>query len=203
MGGGHRITKVPGKPDLIENVMSSVTLIIAGKTNILVDTGAVGQDREIIKKLGEHGLKPDDIAIVINTHYHFDHISNNYLFTKAKKIVSHYEWFPDGSCVNWQVNDRIIYEREIVPGVSLILTKGHAFDHISVVVKSDKTIVVAGDAIREKFLDGAPIPIHYHMREEFIESMKKILKVADEIIPGHGRILTKEMVLVYRKKWGV
>ncbi len=202
IGRMHKLTRTPGKPNLVQNLSSSVTLI-KGEENIIVDTGNVGDDKLILQGLAEQGLTTDDITLLVNTHFHFDHITNNFLFPHAHKIISHYEWLPDGSCLDWKINEKVIYERELIPGVKTILTQGHTFDHISVVAESDKTVVIAGDAIREKYLMGKPIPSHYHMRDAYIESMKRILRIADEIIPGHGDVIPLERIREYRKKWGV
>ena len=87
-------------------------------------------------------------------------------------------------------------------------TKGHTVDHKSLLVKvGDIKIVVAGDAI--------VTPTHYIMDDiwryagstevkEAFRSMKKIIKIADYIIPGHGtlfqNIKKKTMWLsLYRK----
>lgn len=203
LGRPHQTTKEPGKPYVIKNFSSAITLI-GGEKNILVDTGVIGQEAEILAALKEKGLDPADIDIVINTHEHFDHTSNNHLFPHAHRIISHYEWLPDATCLDWKVDGAVQYERDIMPGVRIIWTQGHAFDHISVVVTTkDKTVVIAGDAIREKYLQGEPVPSHYHMHDKYVENMKRILKIADEIIPGHGPVITKDRVLEYRKKWEV
>jgi glyoxylase-like metal-dependent hydrolase (beta-lactamase superfamily II) len=203
VGRPHETIKEAGKPYLIKNFSSSITLI-QGEKNILVDTGVIGQEKELLKALKKRGVRPEQIDIIINTHEHFDHTSNNYLFPNARRIISHYEWLPDATCLDWKIDGVVDYEREIMHGVRTIWTQGHAFDHISVVVETGKkTIVIAGDAIREKYLQGEPVPSHYHMREKYVENVKRILAMADEIIPGHGPIITKDKILEYRKKWKV
>src|SRR3989344_7455313 len=66
----------------------STVVLIKGKKNIIVDTGNLGFEKEILESLEEHGLKAEDIDYILLTHNHNDHASNNYLFKNAK-IVSY------------------------------------------------------------------------------------------------------------------
>jgi N-acyl homoserine lactone hydrolase len=51
------------------------------------------EEDKLENRLGEIGLSVDDITHVVNTHLHFDHCGQNYLFTKAPIILQreHYE----------------------------------------------------------------------------------------------------------------
>jgi len=74
----------------------------------------------------------------------------------------------------------------------LILTPGHSDDMISAVVNTNKgKIIVSGDAISNEDwvdLNKTANPILVTSIEEFNESRKKILNLADYIIPGHGKM---------------
>ena len=151
----------------ILDARSSVTLISTGMRRIIVDTGLKGEKTIILERLAERGLKPEDIDSVINTHTHQDHIGNNFLFTRAKVL------FPkEGDLV--------------APGVQIMETPGHSMDSISVVVKSQNVVVLAGDALPtfSNYLKGVP-PAHHVDRGLACRSMSRILKIADVVIPGH------------------
>jgi N-acyl homoserine lactone hydrolase len=152
----------------ILDARSSVTLISTGTRRIIVDTGLVGEEEIILKRLADRGLKPEDIDSVINTHAHLDHIGNNFLFTMAKVLSP-----KEGD--------------QIAPGVKIIETPGHSMDSISVVVRSQKVVVLAGDALPtfSNYLKGIP-PAHHVDRGLACRSMSRILKIADVVIPGHG-----------------
>ncbi len=170
----------------IDPICSSVTLIKAEKPeekNILVDTGYYGYEEEILDALKLEGLLAEDIDYIINTHEHFDHCANNYLFRNAKKIIDLLQWNPEKNIDVFNSHDSI----RIQEGVSIMDTPGHKKPHCSVVVEAGgKTYVIAGDIIAKKFV------IHPFETEEKIESALKVLNIADIIIPGHGPIIEKK-----------
>lgn len=49
---------------------------------------------QLVNTLEEKGLQPADIGIVINTHFHVDHVSNNSLFPNSQIYASQesYDW---------------------------------------------------------------------------------------------------------------
>ena len=81
----------------VKTTISVACFYIKGaEKHILVDTGAPAEvnrkhcpeelPRDIQsfeKALGKHGLKPEDIDIVIQTHLHQDHVGNSMKCTKA------------------------------------------------------------------------------------------------------------------------
>ncbi len=168
---------------MIKPICSSVTLIKDESKNILVDTGYYSFAEEIISKLAEHGLKPEDIDYIINTHEHFDHCANNHLFGNAKKLVGILEWNPDGTINIY----KSLKDIKIIEGLEIIETPGHKVPHYSVIARSDKTYVIAGDTISKEFFVAS-----FENKKQKINSAKQILDIADVIIPGHGPIINKE-----------
>jgi glyoxylase-like metal-dependent hydrolase (beta-lactamase superfamily II) len=77
-----------------EWLQAACSLVRNSDVNILVDTGATQDSDILVSALKEVRLCPNDIHIVLNTHLHFDHASNNHLFEKAKIFMSRaeYEW---------------------------------------------------------------------------------------------------------------
>lgn len=166
---------------------STVTLIRSNK-NIIVDTGSFQDEKKIIDALAREKLKPKDIDIVILTHLHIDHTRNTNIFLNAELFVKHSDLG-----TKWDINE-ITVERveldnlKIADDVKIILTPGHFPFHASVVVKTkDGIVVVAGDAIAKKESLGK-IPYPQWNDKEYLKSQKKILKLADYIIPGHGKM---------------
>ena len=47
----------------------------------------MSRDDAIVSRLGSVGVRPDDVAIVVNSHLHFDHAGNNGAFPKATFVV--------------------------------------------------------------------------------------------------------------------
>ena len=133
---------------------------------ILVDTGIGGPDRllrdwrvvnrAMAEALAEHGLSPADVALVVNTHLHFDHCGQNAVFRHAPFYVQRAElerareesawqreWF-DFAGARFELLDG---DKEIAPGVRALATPGHTRGHQSVLVEGeDGSDVLIGDA---------------------------------------------------------
>jgi N-acyl homoserine lactone hydrolase len=152
----------------ILDARSSVTLVTSG-IRIIVDTGLKGEDGVLLEALAKRGLKPEEIDLVINTHSHPDHCGNNYLFSQAEQLKP---------CEG----------QRIAPGVVAMETPGHTLDSISILVRSNSKVVMAGDALPlfDNFLEEVPPALHVD-REMAIASMSRILSVAEIVVPGHDR----------------
>lgn len=160
---------------------STITLIKDGDKNIIVDTGNIVMEQEIVKKLGEEGLKPEDINIVVNTHSHSDHRDNNHLFKKAVIYVQ-------DNTIKGDVFDFFSIQRSILlaPSTRIIQTPGHSLDDISVLVETKEgTYAIVGDLY---WFSQNDKPEFVHDEVQLEESRKKILALADYIVPGHANI---------------
>jgi len=139
--------------------------------NILIDTGMgelpehlagfykVQRDgKGILMSLREHGLHPDDINIVVNTHLHVDHAGNNHLFENARIYVQKREIEFALNPARWMRGGYIAEEIKrlklhpitgdctIVDGVRTILTGGHTPGHQAVIVETgENTYIYCGD----------------------------------------------------------
>jgi glyoxylase-like metal-dependent hydrolase (beta-lactamase superfamily II) len=113
--------------------------------------------------LAQIGVRPEDVAIVIDTHLHFDHAGGNtYIgeggvpqltFPKARYILQRGEWvyathtnertagsyFPHNFAPVAAADafDFVDGEREIVRGIRVVPTPGHTPFHQSVLIESD------------------------------------------------------------------
>ena len=171
------------------------TVLIKSDKMIVVDPGAYVNKNKLLDALKEERLKPESIDAVILTHLHLDHIVNVSLFPKAKiflrfipgKYMGQFQDIEKGT-----LNRFDILNEEIAKDVQIIETPGHTIDQIAVVVKTDKgKIVISADAIGgEEWADTnkKPNPEMVYSTEKYNESREKILKIADYIIPGHGKM---------------
>lgn len=134
------------------------------------------------KSLRYFDILPDDIDIVILTHLHKDHTENVGMYSKAC-IYMH-----SGKKSNIQ-NINMIYSDKynLVDGVVLVYTPGHCLEEMSVFVSSDRHYVIAGDAIplEKNYIKNVPPAININ-KKIALESIKRIVRYADVIIPGHG-----------------
>ncbi|MDD5712467.1 MAG: MBL fold metallo-hydrolase, partial [Smithellaceae bacterium] len=60
------------------------SLFINGDVKALIDPGSGRKTLEILKERSR-------VDVIVNTHYHFDHIAYNYLFEEAKIFINSLE----------------------------------------------------------------------------------------------------------------
>jgi N-acyl homoserine lactone hydrolase len=153
-------------------VPGGVVLVDTGMSPVHIDEPGAGFDPgfaplltpqmteadRLENRLAAAGLRPADLAGVINTHLHFDHAGNNALFEGVPIYVqrAHYEqalghpaypneiWNLPG--LRYELLDG---ETELFPGVRLLLTPGHAPAHQSLLLTlaSGRRVLLCGDAI--------------------------------------------------------
>jgi glyoxylase-like metal-dependent hydrolase (beta-lactamase superfamily II) len=185
-------------------------LIQTNQDNILVDTGA-GELPEKLQKfykinrkpeqnlktqLAQHGFKPQDINIVVNTHLHFDHCGNNALFPHAKFIIQAEEYdyalkperFQEAAYAkelfDFKANLQLIHEEFMLSDeISLVPTPGHSIGHQSVIIKTaDRNYVCCGDTapLREN-LERRNIPGVLYCSHHALEAIDR-LKAIDNAV---------------------
>ena len=188
-------------------------------TKILVDTGAQEENftnPEFPMKnvailedgLSRFGIAPNDIDIVILTHLHFDHVALAHKFKKATFIVQkreiefvknphpflimdyNYEYFKD---LRFHIVDG---DKEIIPGIKVLLTPGHTYGGQSVQIETSKgKAIIAGlcsqmstftqtDLMKKRGLEVAVCGIHTNVAEAY-DSALRIKRTADILIPLH------------------
>jgi glyoxylase-like metal-dependent hydrolase (beta-lactamase superfamily II) len=152
---------------------------------IVVDPGC---NRELLLAgLAERGLRVEDVSVVFLTHHHLDHSMNVALFPGA--VVVDHEAVYHG--------ERAAPVGSTIPGtaIEILATPGHADGHASLVVPTGEgMVVVAGDVFWSA--DGEEPTLDVDRTDEFArdmarlrESRRRLLQVADWIVPGHGRRL--------------
>lgn len=146
---------------------------ISDGKNILIDSGhpadytplpgtpPLRQKKNVLEHLAALGLGPEAIDLLICTHFDVDHAGYHDSFSRAELIVQreHYElarnghtrfaaarahWDHPGLCYRLVEGDI-----ELLPGLSLIETSGHAPGHQSVLVHLPQTgkVLLAIDAV--------------------------------------------------------
>lgn len=182
--------------------MSNVTLLHPPSGPMLVDTGGYIARLGLLKALKARGLAPADIRTVFLTHLHFDHSHNIDLFPQARFIVSRREWdyaanpHPDDILMPWGLHDRlrasdltlIEGEGELEPGLHHFPAPGHTpgCHALALTAPDGARVVIAGDAIKyakEAIL--ARCDMGFDTVEAGTASIRRILSMADRIVPGH------------------
>jgi len=171
---------------------STTTLITSNNKRIIIDPGT--NRKLLLKKLTDENLTPEQIDYVFMTHYHPDHNLLTGIFPNA--IV-----MDDGM---FYQNDKQWDHQGIIPNTSIkiIKTPGHDQFHGSLIVPTDNNVVaVAGDVFwwadnEEQKTDKESLLNHPDPFEkdhnQLLESRKQLLKNADSIVPGHGKMFNVE-----------
>jgi len=118
---------------------------------------AMEAEDAIVSRLASLGVKPDDVAIVVNSHLHFDHAGNNGAFPHATFVVQaeHLAFAkgkPNFPGVYWDIAELrylpVTGRTRVASGVEVVPTPGHAPGHQSLVVDLAETgrVVLTGDA---------------------------------------------------------
>jgi N-acyl homoserine lactone hydrolase len=164
---------VPSPGQSLELSMGCYLIETGDGAHILVDTGMAADSplppgtppaskgRTVLDHLADLELKPGDIDMVICTHFDVDHCGYNDSFPQAEFIVqrSHYEQARGGhpryaaARPHWDhpsLRYRLVDgEVQLLPGLTLLETSGHAFGHQSVLVGLPQTgsVLLAIDAV--------------------------------------------------------
>ena len=172
-------------------------LVRTGKQNVLIETGlgdkfdakfasiyAVERSTTLLDDLKRHGLAPEDINIVINTHLHFDHCGWNALrkdskivptFPRARYFVQRSEW---EHALQPTERDRASYiedvfrpaepltefldgDCDIVPGISVEVMPGHT--------RHMQCVSIESRGQRAYFISDL-VPTHVHLRYPWVMS---------------------------------
>lgn len=166
--------------------------------------------------LAAAGIDPDDVRLVINTHLHWDHSSNNHLFPNARVVVQQRELDYAKDPLQWhnkaferlpgveapwrRAEARILAvdgDAEVAPGIRVVALPGHTPGSQGVLVDgADHRLLIAGDCVDtyenwEGDADADHIPSgQFTNLIEYDASFKKIEKLDCEVIPSHdGAVL--------------
>ena len=171
---------------------SSTTLIKLNNQNIIVDPGC--NRKKLISALAENKLKTADIDFVLLTHNHTDHNLLAGIFENTK-VVTNSEVYNNDYQVDYEGN---------IPklDIEILKTPGHSTDSISFIVKDNgKVYVIAADVFwwydeEEQKTDYESLMNRFDEwaknKQDLKESRKKILEIADFVIPGHGEMFEVE-----------
>lgn len=190
----------------------NIHLILGAKNTYLIDTGLGSEFVQPVVNYIKQVGKP---LIIINTHYHWDHVFGNNTF-KDCLIISHQlcrdiiekEWdtmvnkyskFSMGEVKKCLPN--LLFENELFfpeDKIRLIYTPGHTIDSISVLDEEEKVINV-GDNIGDT-LDEI-IPSLYCDTKHYRETIN-IYKNLDmkTWISGHNIVLKKDAIEIIEKQ---
>lgn len=210
-------------------------LIQGNGLNILVDTGCGGpewsakyhhpivqtEDMLLVNALKAHGVTPEDITCVVNTHLHWDHCWNNDLFSGKKIYVqkSEMEFAMKPMPTQWAyyeseeiglnppfkktMDQYILVEGDVslYEDIDLIYIPSHTPGFQGVLVNTEGgKYLIASDCLGrfenwegDGILKHIPSAIHVDLTQCY-ETYDKIEKICDHILPGHDARVFDEKV---------
>jgi N-acyl homoserine lactone hydrolase len=172
------LTYREGVGEPVEVPVTGAFVEMADGEHILFDTGidptselphslsalVARRDREddVRRHIAALGHRPEDVAIVVNSHLHWDHSGANHLFPGARFVVQDREMRfagrPDPFVArvylprqyDWiETMEVLAGDRVLKPGVALMTTPGHTPGHQSMLVRlpSGRLMILTGDAV--------------------------------------------------------
>ena len=161
-------------------VVSTCSLIREDGRAIVVDPGMADDSAVILEPLAALGLTPEDVTDVVLSHHHPDHTMRAGLFPNAA-VHDHWAIYRGSA---WE--DSNAEGRQLTTSVRLTRVPGHTAEDIATVVSTpDGTVVLTHlwfDA------DGPPEDPSAEDPEQLHASRRRVLEIADAIVPGHGSL---------------
>lgn len=166
---------------------STATLIKSNEKLIICDPGC--NRKKLLTALNKEWFKIQDIDYVVLTHWHVDHALLAGIFENAKLVT-----FEN---LMYDKDLQLEFDKNVLgPDIKIINTPGHSPEHISLLVNTDEwKYAIAGDVFWraddekqtidiDKEDDAHPAELHM---KNLKESRRLLLKIADYIIPWHGK----------------
>ncbi|HZR41307.1 MAG TPA: N-acyl homoserine lactonase family protein [Ktedonobacteraceae bacterium] len=211
-------TTVPRANRTLEMVCGCYLVETSDGKHILIDSGMPADipqpegtppaenEKNVIEHLSDLGLRPDDIDMLICTHFDVDHAGYHDAFTQAEFIVQreHYALARSGhprfaaARRHWDhpaLRYRLIDgDTELLPGLTLLETSGHTTGHQSVLVRLPQSgpVLLTIDAVMMQFAfipDRPAWPVDENA-EQVRASTRKLLDLVERervslVIFGH------------------
>jgi len=220
--------KIPVAPGIaIDRFVYSY--ILAGETITLIDTGVAGCEKSIFDYIRSNGRDPDEIALIILTHSHPDHIGAAKAIRDATgcSVMAHPAervWIEDVDRQNRErpvpgfsslVGGSVRLDHELEDGfvidpdgsetreIQVIHTPGHSAGSVSLLVHSERTLF-CGDAVPVY----GDIPVYDDARQsarsvaklQAVRGIHHLLSAWDEPREGEDAYLQMDRALAYLQK---
>jgi glyoxylase-like metal-dependent hydrolase (beta-lactamase superfamily II) len=166
---------------------SGTTCLITTDSGLKIITDPGCNRALLLERLGNAGLKVEDIDMVFLTHHHLDHAMLAGIFPHAKVVDEEAVYSQDSVAVEGV---------QMLPktDITVLKTPGHEYGHGALIVPTaDGSGAIAGDIFwwttsEEQKLDIEKKDDFAEKMEELVKSRKKVLELADWIVPGHGKM---------------
>lgn len=159
-----------------EKTCPTITLVRDKDMVMVVDPGTVDDQQIIVDALKKEDLAIEDINVVCITHSHIDHYRNIGMFPKAKTL-EYFGLWDGGKVQDWK--------EQFTDDIKVLKTPGHSYDGLTLFVETDGGVIaICGDVFWKK--DMPKNDPYATDQDKLKESRKKVIEMADWVIPGHG-----------------
>jgi cyclase len=179
-----------------------VAVRVTSEGLILIDDKYQENVAEVLEKMKSITSQP--VKYLLNTHHHTDHAGGNETFIKTTEIIAHRN-VRDNFLRNKQPGaPRVVFTDQASVFLGGVEARAYHFGRAhtngdTVIYFPDLRVIHTGDLITE----GMPVMDYRNGASavEWVKVLDEILKLDfDVVIPGHGRLLTKENVRSDRQK---
>ena len=185
-------------------MLDANTYVVKDHFNIIVDIGSLQFMQNLVNMMAKDGVKPGDINVIINTHFHLDHYMANEEFKKLSgaKILAHplQKKNYDTNVVKTSLvfgmrpqeykEDGIINIEELAKGrlkLQIIDTPGHSSDGICIYSPIEK-FIICGDLIFSENTGRVDLPGgDAKLLKQSIEAISRL--DIEYLLPGHMDIV--------------
>lgn len=185
-----------GIPDAVHGMIAwPNTVLLTGPEPIVVDPGYATQGDMLVGALAARELSPDDVATVLMTHLHSDHISAVPqvgacdLFVHEDELETDYGIRQRGLLDGVTVHKLAGAGGELRKGIRWIHTPGHSPGHVAFAVDTGEgVVVVAGDTLgpRPEWFAAMDLPEGFPERDAHLAAFRAIRDLNPTVvIPGH------------------
>ncbi len=217
----ENFTQVTDELYVLKGVSCNVAGFVGQDGVLIIDSGAQNQSAKIIASLKEISGNP--ARIVINTHYHFDHVGGNEAFAKGGAAIIAHKNTRERMTQEWRVPEMLgikyptipPYPELFLPKISFIdsltihfnnetiqaihIPDGHS-DSDTIVYFQKSNVIHTGDLYLS---NGFPIIDIHHggSVNGYIAAVDRIIRLCNEntkIIPGHGPLSDRARLIAYR-----
>jgi len=171
------------KAHKVPTTSPTISLIEDGAIVAVVDPGEMPNQQILVDALKKEGLEIKEVTHVLVTHSHFDHYRNVGMFPESTIVVEYFGLWAEGRNKD--------FLKKFSENIEIISAPGHNYDALSFLIDTKEgKIAVAGDVFwKENYPKKDPYATDLNQLEK---SRKKILELADYIIPGHGKMFKVE-----------
>lgn len=216
----------------IDGLKTGRAYLVEGEGNglALIDTSTAGVAARILRAIERIGRKPDDLSLIVATHYHYDHTGNvaELVERTGAELCVHADDVPyvDGTTPWAAVEgalaplaerfgprpyvlkvDRVLRDGDelaFAGGMRIVHAPGHTPGHIAVHAPA-RRLLFAGDALMNVGGLRVPMAMASHDMEQARASIRRLAELDyDVLLPGHGAPVlgrASEKVGEWSRRW--